>query len=426
MKQYFFIYILLIFHKEIFSIPLKISFKSINNGPKPFIYYLINNEIFTYLKLGTPEQKILSYISFNTSFLYIPGKNLDSKYNEEKSSSYIKRKKDEITFFNEPIINGFLSNETFYFENYNNKKIIFENFPFILSNYSINNNFKQFGLIGLKFKEELLTKDYPFTNYLKELNLIKNEIFTFEFNKKSDKETEGNLIIGENIHEYNNKFKENNFYLTKVLTSFGMGNNWILKLPNITFGNINIKIQKVAYIKIEYGVIFAPLELINIIENEFFNQLIKEKKCFKNIFLEQYIYYYCNENVDISKFKDFNFYCEELNYNFNFNYNDIFILHDKKYYFLILFDTKNGFFWTFGKPFLYKYQLVFNSYKKTIGIYHENKSNTYYTYIILIIMFIIILIFIFIIIKQKKQILKKKKATELIEDIESPKIKILD
>ena len=200
-----------------------------------------------------------------------------------------------------------MSNETFYFENYNNKKIIFENFPFILSNYSINNNFKQFGLIGLKFKEELLTKDYPFTNYLKELNLIKNEIFTFEFNKKSDKETEGNLIIGENIHEYNNKFKENNFYLTKVLTSFGMGNNWILKLPNITFGNINIKIQKVAYIKIEYGVIFAPLELINIIENEFFNQLIKEKKCFKNIFLEQYIYYYCNENVDISKFKDFNY-----------------------------------------------------------------------------------------------------------------------
>ena len=28
--------------------------------------------------------------------------------------------------------------------------------------------------------------------------------------------------------------------------------------------------------------------------------------------------------------------------------------------------------------------------------------------------------------KTKKQILKKKKATELIEDIESPKIKILD
>ena len=426
MKQYFFIYILLIFHKVINSIPLKISFKSINNGPKSFIYYLINNEIYTYLKLGIPKQNILSYISFNTSYLYIPGTNLNSEYNEEKSSSYIKRKKDIITFFHEPIINGYLSNETFHFENYFNKKIKCKQFPFILSINSTNYNFKEFGLIGLKFKEQLLVKDYPFTYYLKELNLIKDEIFTFEYNKISDKEIEGNIIIGENIHEYNNKFKEDNFYQTKILTSFGMGNNWILNLPNITFGNIDIKTPKIAYINIEYGVIFAPLLLIDYIDNEFFNQLIKEKKCFKDIFLEQYIYYYCNENVEINKFKDFNFYCEELRYNFNFNYNDIFVLHDNKYYFLILFDKKKGFFWTFGKPLLYKYQLVFNSYKKTIGIYHENTPNIYNKNIILIIMLIIILFFVVIIIKTKKQILKKKKATELIEDIESPKIKILD
>ena len=426
MKQYIFIYILLIFDKVINSIPLKITFKSINSGPKSFIYYLINNEIFTYLKLGTPEQNILSYISFNTSFLYIPSKNLNSKYNEEKSSSYIKRKKDEITFYYEPIINGFLSNETFHFENYYNKKIKFEKFPFILSINSTNNNFKEFGLIGLKFKEQILIKDYPFIYYLKELNLIKNEIFTFEFNKYSDKETEGNLVLGENIHEYKNKFKQDNFYQTKILNSFGMGNNWLLKIQNITFGNIEIKTTKVIFIKIEYGVIFAPLSLIDFIENEFFNQLIKEKKCFKDIFLEQYIYYFCNENVEISKFNDFNFNCEELNYIFNFNYKDVFLLHDNKYYFLILFDKKNGLYWTFGKPFLYKYQLVFNSYKKTIGIYHENKSNAYNTNIILIIMLIIILFFVFIIIKNKKKILKKQKATELIEDIESPKIKLLD
>ena len=205
-----------------------------------------------------------------------------------------------------------------------------------------------------------------------------------------------------------------------------MGNNWLLKIQNITFGNIEIKTTKVIFIKIEYGVIFAPLSLIDFIENEFFNQLIKEKKCFKDIFLEQYIYYFCNENVEISKFNDFNFNCEELNYIFNFNYKDVFLLHDNKYYFLILFDKKNGLYWTFGKPFLYKYQLVFNSYKKTIGIYHENKSNAYNTNTILIIMLIIILFFVFIIIKNKKKILKKQKATELIEDIESPKIKILD
>ena len=67
----------------------------------------------------------MSYIAFNTSYLYIPGTNLNSEYNEEKSSSYIKRKKDVVTFYHEPIINGYLSNETFHFENYFNKKILF-------------------------------------------------------------------------------------------------------------------------------------------------------------------------------------------------------------------------------------------------------------------------------------------------------------
>ena len=127
--------------------------------------------------------------------------------------------------------------------------------------------------------------------------------------------------------------------------------------------------------------------------------------------------------MEINKFKDLNFYILDLNYTFVLNYKDIFLLHENKFYFLILFDKKNGFFWKFGKTFLKKYQLVFNSYRKTIGFYHNDNSNFNISYFILIFLFILLfLIIVFIILKKKNDNKKKKHATELIEEINQNKL----
>ena len=420
MNIYFQFIIFYIIYNEIKSTPIIFPFKTINkDSSKLFIDYLINNYIYTNINLGIPNQNILSIITFNTSFLYIPGKKYNSDYNEEKSTSFIKRNKDLIYFFHEPIISGFLSNETFKFKNYNNKEIIYKQFPFILNNNSTNENLNKFGILGLKIHEDLILKDNSFTFYLKELNIINDEIFTIKYDKNND--NEGLIIFGEYPHEYEKN--KNNFFQSKIKNSFGTGRNWLIGLNNLTYGNIEISIEKAIYINIEIGVIFAPLTFIDYIDKFFFNILIQEQKCFKNIYLDLYIYYVCNDNVEINKFKDLNFYILDLNYTFVLNYKDIFLLYENKFYFLILFDKKNGFFWKFGKPFLKKYQLVFNSYRKTIGFYHNDNSNFNISYFILMFLFILLLlIIVFIIFNKKNDNKKKKHATELIEEINQNKL----
>ena len=68
---------------------------------------------------------------------------------------------------------------------------------------------------------------------------------------------------------------------------------------------------------------------------------------------DEKIYFYCDNNSGIIKFKNIIFSSEVGNYNFNLNYNDLFIKNDDKYFFLIVFPLNDdNKFWQLGKPFL--------------------------------------------------------------------------
>ena len=165
------------------------------------------------------------------------------------------------------------------------------------------------------------------------------------------------------------------------------------------------------------------------VDKEFFFQYTKKFKCkIQVVNIEKksdqsdYVYY-CDKDVDISKLKKLTFYNKNLNMTFEFDYNDLFELHDDKYYFLVLM-RKGIDNWFLGKPFFKKkYQLIFNQDNKVIGFYDYKKvipSNVFfYLRIILILILVIIIGYLFYyIIKNKFMKKKKNKAQELDINVE--------
>ena len=61
------------------------------------------------------------------------------------------------------------------------------------------------------------------------------------------------------------------------------------------------------------------------------------------------------------------------NFIFEFTYEDLFTNINNKFYFLVVFETKNV-IWHLGSPFFSKYTFVYNGEAKTIGFYKEIKN----------------------------------------------------
>ena len=137
----------------------------------------------------------------------------------------------------------------------------------------------------------------------------------------------------------------------------------------------------------------------------------------------KYDYFICDSNENISDFPSLLLNNKELNFSFEFNYKDLFIQKDNQIYFLIVFRNEySGIeYWILGKPFFKKYQLVFESDRKLIGIYiGKEKNQLNVSWIIVFVLFIILIILIIYIINKYKNLPKKIKANELLEQMDSP------
>ena len=143
---------------------------------------------------------------------------------------------------------------------------------------------------------------------------------------------------------------------------------------------------------------------------------------------QKYFYYECDNNTNIDDFEPIVFIHQELEYNFTLDKNDLFIDFNNKKYFLVVF--KKEYYeerWILGKPFVKKYQFIFD-YDAKIMQFYDNKNganinenqkngNQILLYILLIILgFIVLSLGIYIGNKffGKK---KKKKANELEDSI---------
>ena len=379
-----------------------------------FIDYFISSNLITTIKIGSPEQNIPTLISSNTSFLIIPGKELKGKFKEDISDSYKKRKNDEEYQSSICYSKGFLSQDTINFEDEKGKSIIQKNFPFYLPikfnfNYpstTIPNAYIGFSYKGRKDKESLI-------RYLSEQSIINQQIFTLKFTK----ENEGEIIIGDFPHIYDNKYSEEYFISSRLETS-SLNPSWEIKFNKILFGTNNIIYLK-ASLDFDLGVIYAPEYLKTYVLKDFFNDKLKDNIC-QEIYNEFYniTYYSCNKKINIKKFPSLTFTNNEFQKTFEITYKDLWLEHKDKYYCLIVF-PEVSYSWILGSPFLKKTQFIFQVDRGEIGYY--TKINAFSFPLFLIILFLIIIFGMVIILLYKKPyLIKKKKASELLETLDTP------
>ena len=413
---YFFIWSLRL-HKSIQTYivyPFKKSEKEIKSYPED----LLQNDLEVILEIGSPPQNIGFNLRSRVYTFSVTSSEVKLPYptfNEKNSKSFVKISKNYINFDKKEYKKGLKIFESL---NINNKEI--KDITLILATELVYN---QTGSLGLR-----LHKTHEFIGNLSFIYQIKNKanLDNYAFTLKYDNDDKGELIIGSYPHLYDENYKNKNLCVSKA-RNIGNSVEWALDFDAIKYDNKTINlIQTKSLIQIEFGLIKAPNSLKKYFNNKFFLNLCKEEFYSKR----HLIIIHCNKNIDITNFKNLSFILKDIDYEFILTYKELFIEKDNEYIFSIVFDddnttTKNP-FWILGKPFMKKYQLIYDLDRKIIGIYKDNDGNKknngdnnkkiFIIYIILLCILILIVIglILFIIFLVKKP--RKNKAFELEDD----------
>ncbi len=406
---------------------LKLKFErniTSNLTPNNLMSNLYNNDIFTYIKLGSNLEKIPISFKMNSFPFYIITSETNQYKNiffhNEKSTSYYKEKDDLNTnFTDQDFIKGKLSSETISFNNENSFQKI-KKFNFIsITNINEKSIINEAGTIGLNIlnsHSNLINSD--FILQLKNKQLIDSYPFTFKYTDLIKEK--GEFILGNLPEEYDKnynankyKFSYSKFYIEQPI--------WGLDLEIVYFNNEKInKLIDLCFFQIEIGLIISPNYEKEIFQKHFFNISNCLEKNFISEDSNQFNYFICDSNVDIKKFNDIIFYNKNLDMNFTLSYKDLFYKFENKYYFLIVFyQNKRNYNWIFGSPFLKKYQMIFDKDKKVISIYeNDDKKNFSFVYIIIFILVVIIIFLVcyisFYLFKNKR----KLRANEIEENFD--------
>lgn len=436
-KQFFFLLFLLLINlncnlsdNDTYRIPFGLYYTYVKS-PKDLIDNIFFNFLYVNLSLGIQPQIIPCHLDINSQTFYIP----NQLFIKNNSSTYESISKNETTYSFEDVIKGFNSKDVLTLNSRRNK------INFILETKTKKDN--EIGSIGLAIPTQFQSGVLSFFNSLKQSGFISSNIWTLKFSNKvsmkdiifnREKETKiiGELIIGDEPHNYEtnkkiyNKdkyieieplwFKSNLFWdisFYKIYLKFN--NNQIDKKNNNNI--INVHGDHLTELNPDIGFIVAPIEFFQIINQYFFYKY----SCFTtredNTLFR---YTICDNSMDITSFPDIFF--EHDNVVFNLTYKDLFIFDKEKnkYIFLIIYEGYTG-HWVFGRLFLTKYQLTFNEETKKIGFYTsmidldrdnekvlKNKIISIISFIFIILVFALIIIFILYTICHKIRTTNKK------------------
>ena len=410
--------------------------------------------IFTHLKIGTPQEKISSFInpSFDSmkigELLVVTNKSFySSNYNNyqyTKSTTFLNvSEKYQLSSVYKK--DNFVGEETLYLytsiQNYKND--IFTEIPKILfitynipNNNSIYNNETLLYCLNIGIQ---MFSGATNTSFLKQMHnngIINSYTIAYDYIN----ETDGIIVIGKYPHEYApEKYNKDNY---KFLYTYKPTDLYVTS-PKISFSEIfyysdnnnktNMRIVQ-SRIELGSGLIIGTSEYLESIEKNFFNYYYNEKICSKYITktdsIENYIIISCDiQNFKIEKFPTLNFYLQAIDTNFNLNYKDLFKKINNRYYFSIVFEEYSTETWKLGNVLLRKYTFVFDVDAKIIGFYDNKKQeeeNTGFALnltllqlviiIVLLVVFIGIIIWVSFYIGKKMNINKKFRANELNDD----------
>ena len=433
---------------EIISSYIKIPFYTYNIDSKNNLsdYFsmqnFVTNNIYSHLLIGNPPQKITSKLNFNAYAFNIYNNQCDipSEYNTLYKNSTTKINKGYI--LTDVYIDTFLIEDFFAFPEYPDKSFKLNYIYAPMDNNLFEKNIERklytCANIGLKLSVNYAgTFDYNFLRELKNLNIINNYVFYFDYDNNNKEE--GNLIIGKWPHEIDenkDKYKEKIFKEVYAI-NYEFNLCWMIRVDDtflkIKEDNSNKKynLTKNSYFELDYNlnIIYGAYEFMELIEKIYFNEKIENKIC-KKVYSNngQLIFFECDPSLNIKSFPSIFFNHKTFSFIFELNYEDLFKINDGKLIFLIWFKTKEKEKWSLGKIFLKKYLFTFDIDKKMIGFYTSknnifdntttDENNTKYIVIKLILFSFIAFFLCFILAKvyfrHKKEIRNNNKLTELI------------
>lgn len=422
------------------------------------------NGIYSSIQIGKPSEFISTFFNFDNSCYSI------GKCDELKHISYYTTTKEKIIQSNTFTRNNIkdkdeiyiIGNDYFLFYNSSNYSIIdineeYKGLDFIIEDDNISDNEKVCGHIGLNFN---YGENSNFIDQLKKKKIISKYIRTLDYNSL----TKGIIIIGTEPHFYDSKYYHNYQYKTIYSKINNNKNSWAFDFDKINLNETDIELKDTSVeLMINYGLIIGTEEYREKVDSVFFNKLIDEGICFKEVIKlniselnNEYIVYYCNKlkfkgvynnfsldkKLPINSFNDILMYKNGFEYIFKIGKNMLFEDLNQRAYFLVIFEKNNkNKVWKLGEPFLSKYKFVFNQEQKTIGFYNpllkeninsnmddkgkdseeKDKNNSKLSVIfnyLKIIMILIVCIFIIIYILRKILVKKKVRANELVENYE--------
>ena len=388
-------------------------FKKSTKENKSYPENLLQNDLEITLKIGTPPQSVDLNLRSRIYTFFVTSSQVNLPYklfNEKESTSLVQISKRETNFTNMEYSKGLKISESIYI---NDKEL--KGITLMLGTELAYNECGALGLRLINSHES--SNDLSFIYQIKKYANLDSYTFTLKY--KNDEE--GDLIIGAYPHVYDNKFNEKNFFYSKAGSNKN-GVNWVLNFDIIKYNNKSVNVgSKKSLINIEYGLIQAPFKYKNYFKNNFYGDRCSEKFNDKrNVTIV-----HCSSNFDITSFKDLIFELKDIETQFVFTYKDLFIKKNNEYIFGIVFDedvdAKDP-TWIFGKPFMKKYELVYDLDRKIIGLYKEGnespseKSKVNVVFIILLVILILAVAglsyFIFFYLKKTR----KSRAFELNDD----------
>ena len=366
-------------------------------NPTSFLNKWFYNDIHFNIKIGSPSQELKTFINFDNSKFSISNCKHSTSIESLSKDKFISSK----TFtFNNDIGNDF----AIFYDNPNYFSTIYVNEQYNGIDFNFNEvrdeNLELCGNLGLKMNNHEKTN---FIEQLKHKGVIDKYIWTIDYQTLS----QGVVIFGSEPHFYDSS----KYFYSQYKTIYANLNNNNKKNWSFNFDKITINITDTNIIQlkdtncelfIDHGLIIGTEEYKKFIEENYFNELIKEEVCYKEVTKldessDEYIIFYC----DKLKFKgDFNSFSSIKNKPY-FKFNDIFLFQkgfeyifklrkenlfeeiDDKVYFLIIFDKKDNNVWKLGEPFISEHKFIFNQEQKTIGFYNtllEKIPNSQYDF----------------------------------------------
>ena len=292
------------------------------------------------------------------------------------------------------------------------------------------------GLLGLLYNFKGSQTLHPnFINELRGQSLIENNYWFMNFEKVSpfNRIIEGQIIIGGLPHDiFPDKYKKENYVETKKSKKAHFHGAWKIEFDKIWVGDKEftyLLFNTQCVLNYEVYHIIGSLEFHFRMKENFMDELLEEKKCFKGTFPQNIHYrkeltfYYCNKDMKNFLYEhlpNIKFYIEDFGQEMEITTEELYYEEGDYIYLMMLFGGIEFNYFSLGQIFTTKYNFVFNNYYKEIGFYKTNKKfmlSSYSYYAIGIIIIPLISLFVGLMIG-KKMFGKKginNEAEELID-----------